>query len=181
MSADKPTITTVVYSAYATLVGALFPAVEKVREAAGRMQGSINLKQIGLAMHNYHDAMGALPAPDGKQNLNAKGGGLSWRVHILPYLEQDNLYRQFKLDEPWDSENNKKLIPLMPKTSRQPARRARRPDVYKVFVGNGRVRRACGDSPRSATASSNTIMAVEGGDPVASKPDDIRSTRGRSA
>lgn len=69
-----------------------------------------NLKQIGLAMHNYADATGRLPAnitdPDGKPLL-------SWRVAILPYLEQEALYRQFKLDEPWDSEHNKKLADVV--------------------------------------------------------------------
>src|SRR5437764_11415290 len=63
-------------------------------------------------MHSYHDAQGRFPAAAGR----GKGGKplLSWRVHLLPYLEQDALYKEFHLDEPWDSEHNKKLIPRMP-------------------------------------------------------------------
>src|SRR5262245_37493125 len=66
-----------------------------------------NLKQIGLAFHNHHDVQNALP-----RNIEDRDGKplLSWRVAILPYVEEDALYKQFKLDEPWDSDNNKKLI-----------------------------------------------------------------------
>lgn len=70
-----------------------------------------NLKMIMLAMHNYHDVYGAFPT-----NV-VDGNGkpiLSWRVHLLPYLEQDALYKKFKLDEGWDSANNKKLIEEIP-------------------------------------------------------------------
>jgi hypothetical protein len=94
------------------VVGLLLPAVQKAREAGRDAQSMNNLRQIGLAMHNFHDTHGALPAPasydgDGKPLL-------SWRVHILPYIEQDALYKKFKLDEPWDSKHNKELIKEMP-------------------------------------------------------------------
>jgi hypothetical protein len=71
-----------------------------------------NLKQIGIALHNYHATNGKLPA-----NVYGPKGELllSWRVHLLPYIEQGNLYNQFKMDEAWDGPNNKKLIELMPK------------------------------------------------------------------
>lgn len=86
---------------------AVLGVFQTTRGAAARSQTANNLKQIGLAMHNYHDAMGYLPMPA----ICDKNGKplLSWRVAILPYIEQDNLYRLFKLDEPWDSEHNKKL------------------------------------------------------------------------
>lgn len=86
---------------------AVLGVFQTTRGAAARSQTANNLKQIGLAMHNYHDAMGYLPMPA----ICDKNGKplLSWRVAILPYIEQDALYRQFKLDEPWDSEHNKKL------------------------------------------------------------------------
>ena len=101
------------------LVALLLPAVQAAREAARRSQSTNNMKQIGLAMHNYHDAHKSLPARasfdnDGKPLL-------SWRVHILPYLEQQQLYEKFHLDEPWDSEHNKTLIPLMPPIYRNPS------------------------------------------------------------
>src|SRR4051794_24888061 len=72
---------------------------------------SNNLKQIALAFHNYHDTNGAMPT-----NQHSKDGKplLSWRVQILPYIEQDHVYKQFKLDEPWDSEHNMKLVDKIP-------------------------------------------------------------------
>jgi hypothetical protein len=71
-----------------------------------------NLKQIGIAFHNYNDTIGVLPT---NQLSNDKKPLLSWRVQILPYIEEDKLYKEFKLDEPWDSAHNKKLIDRMPK------------------------------------------------------------------
>ncbi|HEY1192347.1 MAG TPA: DUF1559 domain-containing protein [Gemmata sp.] len=89
------------------------PAVGKVRESAGRMQSQNNLKQLALAIHIYHDAHGVLPS-----DILDKNGKplLSWRVAILPYIEQEALYKKFKLDEPWDSENNKQWSQVMIKT-----------------------------------------------------------------
>src|SRR5260370_37344826 len=100
------------------------------------MKSSNNLKQIGLAMHNYEGVYRTIP-PSAICDKNGKPL-LSWRVAILPYIEQDNLYRQFNLDEPWDSENNKKLIPLMPRTYASPlAPTEEGKTYYKVFGGGG--------------------------------------------
>src|SRR6266704_2883489 len=89
----------VVIAIIGTLLGLLMPAVQKVREAAARLQCKNNLRQVGLALHNYHDAQLALPPGyvafgsyvDGATDT-APGWG--WAALLLPYMEQDPLYRQ---------------------------------------------------------------------------------------
>src|SRR5438445_2187600 len=85
----------VVIAIIAILIGLLLPAVQKVREAASRAKCSNNLKQIGLALHNYHDANRTFPkcaAPKDASNNTVNLAGLAWHVHILPYVEQSALY-----------------------------------------------------------------------------------------
>jgi hypothetical protein len=100
----------------------LLPAVHSARGAATRAASINNMKQIMLAMHNYHDANKHFP-PAYKADKEGKPL-LSWRVLILPMMEYGNLYNQFHLDEPWDSEHNKKLIDKMPPEYRSPDSRA---------------------------------------------------------
>lgn len=90
-------------------------AVKSARSAAKRVEQMNHMRQVGLAFHNYHDVYGTFPAADGTRKADKRlKGGLSWRVHLLPFLEHADLYEQFKLNEPWDSEHNKKLIDRMP-------------------------------------------------------------------
>ncbi len=99
--------------------GLLLPAVMSVREAARRTTSNNNLKQIGLALHNFHSTQEHFPA---RAYSRTEGKPLlSWRVLILPFIEQADLYSKFRLDEPWDSENNRKLIPLMPAIYQNPS------------------------------------------------------------
>src|SRR5262249_4962635 len=76
--------------------------------AGARMQSQDNLRQLALAMHNYHTAHNHLPPA-------SSGGGLSWRVALLPYLGEEKLYKEFHLDESWESEHNQGLIKKMPR------------------------------------------------------------------
>jgi hypothetical protein len=118
------------------LVELLEPPAEKVREAQQRIQTINDLKQLGLAMHNYHDSKGHFPA---RASQDTQGKPLlSWRVQLLPLIEQDALYKEFKLDEPWDSEHNKKLIAKMPKLYASPT------------------------NPKAAMAGKTTILAPTG-------------------
>src|SRR5438552_18058190 len=81
----------VIIAIIAVLIGMLLPAVQKVREAANRVRCASHLKQIGLAVHNYHDATGRLPP-------NRRDPGGSWLVYLIPYVAQGPLAAQWRLE-----------------------------------------------------------------------------------
>jgi hypothetical protein len=138
-----------------------------------------------LALHNHHDTFRTLP-PQASTDKDGKPL-LSWRVMILPFIEQQALYQQFHLDEPWDSEHNKALIEKMPQVYKSPASAAG--EGKTVYLG---VSGEKGTFPASKKASvgpggglsfaaftdglSNTAAVVEAGDESAviwTKPDDL--------
>ena len=144
------------------------------------MQDANNLKQMVLAFHIYHDTYRQFPSPA----ICDKAGKplLSWRVAILPYIEQDNLYRQFKLDEPWDSDHNKKLLPQMPKLYQMVGDSPSDSQTfYRVFVGQDKnpsaLFRNYADKVRMqhiTDGTSNTIMIVQSADSVPwTKPEEL--------
>jgi prepilin-type processing-associated H-X9-DG protein len=153
--------------------------LKPMREAAARRQCVNNLKQIGLAMHNYHSTHGSFPPAytvdkDGKPLL-------SWRVLILPFLEQEALYKEFHLDEPWDSPHNKPLIERMPTSYVCPSESDKRVDRGKttyltprgkatIFPGSEGVK-----IQKITDGTSNTIFTVDAPSSRAvtwTKPDD---------
>jgi prepilin-type N-terminal cleavage/methylation domain-containing protein len=89
----------VVIAIISVLIGLLLPAVQRVREAANRISCANNLKQIGLAMHNYHNVHEQLPPS------RADATGPTWCVYILPEMEQDNLYRQWNMQKPYNEQS----------------------------------------------------------------------------
>lgn len=163
-------------------VALLLPAVQAAREAARRAQSMNNLKQIALAMHNYHDVHKEFPS---QWNVDKDGKPLlSWRVQLLPYLEQEALYRQFKLDEPWDSPNNKKLIEKMPAVFRSPNSTAA-PGKTNYLGISGPGRFFDGEKVTRlqdiTDGTSNTIMVVEANNASAviwTKPEDYTPAEG---
>ena len=114
------------------------PARSAPREPAAYWQSQQSrdkLKRLGGAIYQYLDTHNHFPA-----DIKGKDGKplLSWRVAILPYLDLDFLYAQFKFDEPWDGPNNKKLAAFMPDVFRAQCRTARRPTpTSKPSPGQG--------------------------------------------
>ena len=144
------------------MIGMLLPAVQQVRASARRVSSNNQMRQMILAGLNYESANQHFPAQasydkDGKPLL-------SWRVHVLPYLEQNDLYEQFHLDEPWDSPHNRKLISKMPPIFENPAL----PDLDgkttylgvagKGLMFDGKEERKFSDI---TDGSSNTVFMVE--------------------
>jgi hypothetical protein len=132
---------------------------------------------MGLALVNYADTNGALPpaAVRGKDGRPL----LSWRVALLPFIEQEPLYKEFHLDEPWDSPHNLTLLERMPKVY-APFSGKKTPQpfttYYQVFVGKG----TAFESPEGVALSdfpngtSHTILVTEAGEAVPwTKPEDL--------
>ena len=142
------------------LVGMTLPAIQQVREAARRVQGMNNLRMAILGQHNYLSANGAFPSDR---------DGLSWRVHLLPFVEEAALYEQFHLDEPWDSEHNIQLLPQMPEIFRTLSSSTETLEpgmtVYLRPVGNGAFPETGSETPVEfrdfAGGASSTICLVE--------------------
>jgi hypothetical protein len=159
------------------LVGLLLPAVQAAREAARRVQAANNLKQIGLAMHNYESVFKEFPSVAEGEKRNRSP--LSWRVQILPFIEQAALYEKFRHDEPWDSPHNIQLLEEMPDIFRHPQSLAEPGyTVFQASVGAGALFEA-GKPTRFrdiTDGTSNTIMVVETADEYAvpwTKPEDV--------
>jgi hypothetical protein len=158
----------------------ILPAVQKVREAANRAKATSNLRQITVALRNYEGQMGHLPAavlqdPDGQP--------YSWRVAILPWLEQEDLFTQYNRREPWDSPANKAVLAKMPPVFACLDHPGADPSAtcYLALVGPG----AAFEPGRKVQFSdirdgpSNTILVAEAAEAVPwTKPADLTFTPG---
>ena len=151
------------------LAALMIPAISGAREAARRMQCTNHMKQIGLAMHTYHDAHKCLPPV---YTVDEDGNPLhSWRVLMLPYMEQQHLYDQIRLDEPWDSEYNKQFhsYPVSAYSCPASSDFSTGMTTYSVVVGAETI---FGDPTTQVSlgdltdGSSNTIFLVERKTPV---------------
>lgn len=149
-------------AASGVLVGLMLPAVQAARGAARRMNAMNSMKQLGLAMHNHHDVYRSFPDP-AIRDENGKPL-LSWRVKVLPFIEEQALYEQFHLDEPWDSEHNIQLLDKMPQTYEHPGL-ALEPGqtVFQLPIGEGLIfdGKTVHGFRDITDGTSNTIMVVE--------------------
>jgi RNA polymerase sigma factor (sigma-70 family) len=149
---------------------------KQVAEAIARQISVANLKHIGLAVHNYHDQNKTMPL-HAIYTKDVKTPLLSWRVALLPYLGEGGLYKEFKFDEPWDSEHNKKLIARMPKVYEIPhGKNGDGKTYYQVITGpdtlfdGGKAMRMTDITD----GTSNTLLVVEAREPVIwTKPADL--------
>lgn len=173
----EKTVTTasVAVQADVALLKPVVQSVLKPQAAAARSRSANNLKQIALAMHNYASTYGVFPAA---AIVDKKGKPLlSWRVAILPYIEQNNLYKQFKLDEPWDSDHNKKLAETRVAVYTLPYGTPKGSEThYRVFVGGG----AAFDMVQGTKiaqftdGTSNTMLVFESAEGTPwTKPDEV--------
>jgi hypothetical protein len=157
-------------------IALLWPSVQNSREAARRSQCINNLRQMALALHNYHSAHNAFPRPalsdDSEKPL------LSWRVAILPYLGYQELYNKFELSEPWNSPHNAALLKEMPRVYLCQNRTKVEPftTTYRVITGRGALFENDKDFTVAAVTdgTSNTLMVVESAAAVPwTKPDEL--------
>jgi hypothetical protein len=166
----------------AALSASLTEAARQLPKAANRTQSQNNLRQLMIAMHNYNDTYGHLP-PVAVFDKSGKPI-LSWRVLILPFIEQDALYKQFRLDEPWDSEHNKKLLQQVPPVYAAPGKPKSTNTYYRAFWGKGAAFE--GKKPLRFPADfpdgmSNTIMLAEAAEGVPwSKPEEFEYDPGKA-
>lgn len=163
------------------VLGVVGLLIERGIEVSRTEQAKNNLRQMAIALHNHESVFRSFPAP---ASLDAAGKPLlSWRVQILPFIEEDLLYRQFHLDEPWDSPHNSKLIARMPKVYESPnSRRGVKKlpagmTCYLAPIGPDTVFPGATGLPITSITdgTSNTIMLVEAAPEQAviwTKPDD---------
>jgi hypothetical protein len=145
-----------------------FGAAERSRD---RIANTNNMQQMALAFHNQDSAIEGMTGPYHVDRQRVVNAGLSWRVGLLPYVEQDSLYRGFKTDEAWDGPTNKSLsnTPLKVYTSPHEGQKASVNTPYRVFYGGGAIFNESG-KPVSITemtdGTTNTILVVQAWDQV---------------
>jgi hypothetical protein len=147
--------------------------------ATWKTQSQNNLKMLALAMHSYHDTFKKFPPH--QSAMWGKKGKLSWRVAILPFIEQGALYNQFNLDQDWDSPQNKALLDKMPAAFRSPNVKQgdENKTYYQVFTGPDTIFSGQATKMTGITdGTSNTFLIVEAKKPVDwTKPEDIPYTK----
>ncbi len=166
----------------ASIAKSLLPSVEEARQKAREVQSTNNIKQLALAMMIYvSDHKTFPPAFDYVYEKNGQklksNVPHSWRIDLLPYLEQQNLYNQYQFDEPWDSDANKKVLAQMPAVFRSPLDANNSTNTsYFVLTGPDTIFPDETPTPmrQIRDGTSNTILLVEAKRSIPwTKPEDI--------
>ncbi|MFP6619919.1 MAG: DUF1559 domain-containing protein [Pirellulaceae bacterium] len=171
-------------SQLASLQKPFLESITNARTTARRMASKNNLKQLAIAIHNFHDTYRQFPvgqSPNEQGPIHYRNGKplLSWRVHLLPFVGEEPLYLQFKLDEPWNSPHNIKLLDQIPPAYVNPNQPGLgNKTAYLAPVGPGSI---LGSTKRMSfrnvkDGTSNTIMIMQVGSDKAvpwSKPEDL--------
>jgi hypothetical protein len=169
------------------MIALLLPAVQQAREAARRTQSKNNLKQIALAMHNYHDTFNELPRGTVENDDLEPDERLSWAYSILPYIEQQALYESIDGEAGWEAEENSQAVqiavPFFQNPSQPGARANPSAGDYVAMAGVGKDAATLeNDDPRAGIfgynrvcrfrditdGTSNTIMITDASEPNAS-------------
>ncbi|MBN73509.1 MAG: hypothetical protein CME32_30000 [Gimesia sp.] len=158
------------------------PAMIEARKAALRMESFNNLKRLVLAMHLYHSKYKHFPpavviGPDGKTPH-------SWRVALLPFLDQEKLYKEYRLNEPWDSEHNKQVLAKMPTVFKNPVdNRPGHLTSYLAVTGPntvfGKSTRPAGGAGIEMSTEPFATSGLAGGGGVESKAEPVAGVRMR--
>jgi hypothetical protein len=163
-------------------VGAYFvvhQAVGRVTDARDKVMSANNLKQLALGMHNYHDTYGRLPSSQTTLRIPGSQAPASWRVCLCPFIESQHVYMQYRLNEPWDSANNRRLLSQVPPPYLLPGQN---PDgsgatYYQVLVGPGTAFERPGEGYQFrefTDGTANTLLIVEAATSVPwTKPEDL--------
>jgi len=157
-----------------TILQSALPKIQAARMAARRAQSQNNLKDIALAFLNYESAKGHFP-PAVLYDKET-GTPYSWRVAILPYLDQKNVYDQYHFDEPWDSEQNKRVLEYRPMQLLSPTKPTSTNAAYYVLTGpeTGFPEGEGSGLMQFTDGTSNTILVVEAKRDIPwTKPEDI--------
>ncbi|MCA9139107.1 MAG: protein kinase [Planctomycetales bacterium] len=179
------------FKAIGMILQARLMGAEQFKDASTKAWGAVNnsktknnLKQIAIAFHNFHDTYRKLPGSvnlkEGAANTHGKPiQPFSWRVGLLPFVEGTALFEQYRFDEPWDSENNLKLLDKMPDVYRSPRAAEDQPVGYTNYQGYATGNSALGTEGgvgfrEFRDGTSNTLLVIETKSSVPwTKPEDL--------
>lgn len=163
------------------LLKPLIPVIASTRAAARRVESANRMRQLAIGMHNYHDSNGHFPPP---VLISDSGKKYSWRVALLPYIDENQIFEQYRFDEDWNSEHNRKLTEATPAAFQHPNAIAAGSNQCSYFVITGKGTPFNGNEgtklAQITDGTSATLMIVESKKDVHwAEPTDIKFENGK--